>query len=143
MTHSTPRAMINITRNLVVRRAFIYVRAERAKPKRPEGAKDGSPGQAKAARAERSPGSRGQNDFLFFPCDLPRKHSGEEEEYPSWIFDRRGTQLQRQRLATLRANVWQAPGGVAPQSQNASAMLFRRVLPAARQSVAHSFLFMR
>src|SRR6516165_11207238 len=63
----------------------------------------------------------------------------EEGEYPSWIFDRRATLAQRQRSATLRAKLWQAPGGVAPQSQNASAMLLRRALPAARQSLAHSF----
>jgi hypothetical protein len=63
----------------------------------------------------------------------------EEGEYPSWIFDRRATQPQRQRSATLRAKLWQAAGGVAPQSQNASAMLLRRALPATRQGLAHSF----
>src|SRR5260370_4917223 len=63
----------------------------------------------------------------------------EEGEYPSWIFDRRVTLLQRQRSATLRAKLWQAAGGVAPQLQNAAAMLLRRALPAARQSLAHSF----
>src|SRR5438093_10659402 len=53
--------------------------------------------------------------------DLPRKHSGEEEEYPSWIFDRQATPPQWQRLATIRAWAWTAPKaiGVAPQSQNA------------------------
>ena len=35
--------------------------------------------------------------------------------------------------------LWRAPGGVAPQSQNASAMLFRRAFPAAYQSLAHPF----
>src|SRR5437867_454720 len=63
----------------------------------------------------------------------------EKGEYPSWIFDRRATQPQRQRSATLRAMLWRAPGGVAPQLQNASAMLLRRALPATRQSIAHSF----
>src|SRR5260370_11541897 len=42
----------------------------------------------------------------------------EEGEYPLWIFDRRATLLQRQRSATLRAKLWQAAGGVAPQSQS-------------------------
>jgi len=41
--------------------------------------------------------------------------------------------------ATLRAKFWRAAGVVASQSQSAPAMLLRRVLPAARQSVAHSF----
>src|SRR5947208_664104 len=63
----------------------------------------------------------------------------EEGEYPSWIFDRRATLLQRQRSATLWAKLWRAAGGVAPQLQNAAAMLLRRALPAARQSLAHSF----
>ena len=63
----------------------------------------------------------------------------EEEEYPSWIFDRRATQPQRQRSATLRAKLWWATGGVAPQSQNALAMLLRRALPDTRQSLAHLF----
>jgi hypothetical protein len=43
----------------------------------------------------------------------------EEGEYPSWIFDRRATPLQRQISATLRAKLWRAAGGVAPQSQSA------------------------
>ena len=60
----------------------------------------------------------------------------EEGEYPLWIFDRRATQQQRQRSATRRAVFWRAPGGVAPQSQSALAMLLRRALPAARQSRA-------
>src|SRR5881296_1865774 len=55
----------------------------------------------------------------------------EEGEYPLWIFDRRATPLQRQRCATLRAKLWRAAGGVAAQSQNASAMLLRRAVPAA------------
>jgi len=38
-----------------------------------------------------------------------------------------------------RAKLWWAPGGVAPQSQSALAMLLRRALPAAHQSLAHSF----
>jgi hypothetical protein len=63
----------------------------------------------------------------------------EEGEYPSWIFDRRATPLQRQRSATLRAKLWWVTGRVAPQSQNASAMLLRRALPATRQSLAHPF----
>ena len=63
----------------------------------------------------------------------------EEEEYPSWIFDRRATPLQRQKSATLRAKLWRAAGSVAPQLQNAAAMLLRRALPAARQNLAHSF----
>src|SRR5881409_3757508 len=66
----------------------------------------------------------------------------EEGEYPSWIFDRRATQPQRQRSATLRAKLWQAAGGVAPQSSRSggtSAMLLRRALPATRQGLAHSF----
>jgi hypothetical protein len=63
----------------------------------------------------------------------------EEGEYPRWIFDRRATPPQRQRSATLRAKLWPKSGCVAPQSQNASAMLLRRALPAARQSLAHRF----
>ena len=61
----------------------------------------------------------------------------EEGECPSWIFDRRATLPQRS--ATLRAKLWRAAGGVAPQSQNALAMLLRRALPVARQSLAHPF----
>jgi len=38
-----------------------------------------------------------------------------------------------------RAELWWAPGVVAPRSQSALAMLPRRALPAARQSLAHSF----
>src|SRR5438093_7322720 len=63
----------------------------------------------------------------------------EEGEYPSWIFERRATRPRRQRSATLRAKLWRAAGGVAPQSQNALAMLLRRALPVARQSLAHPF----
>ena len=63
----------------------------------------------------------------------------EEGEYPSWIFDRRATLPQRQRSATLRAKLWPATGCVAAQSQNALAMLLRRALPVARQSLAHPF----
>src|SRR5205814_7802490 len=63
----------------------------------------------------------------------------EEREYPSWIFDRRATPRQSQRSATLRATSGRAAGVVAPQSQNASAMLLRRALPAVRPGVAHSF----
>jgi hypothetical protein len=63
----------------------------------------------------------------------------EKGEYPLWIFDRRATPLQWQRSATLRAKLWRAAGHVAPQSQSALAMLLRRALPAARQSLAHSF----
>jgi hypothetical protein len=68
----------------------------------------------------------------------------EEEEYPSWIFDRRATSRQRQRSATLRATPWRAPKafGVAPQSSRSrgtAAMLLRRALPATRQGVAHPF----
>ena len=44
--------------------------------------------------------------------------------------------------ATLRAELWRAAGGVAPQSQSAAAMLFRRTLPATRQNSAHQSLFM-
>src|ERR1700757_1646449 len=53
----------------------------------------------------------------------------EEDPYPSWIFDRRATQPQRQSGATRRDDFWRAPGGVAPQSQGALAMLLRRALP--------------
>ncbi len=63
----------------------------------------------------------------------------EEGEYPRRIFDRRATPQQRQRSATLRAKLWPTSGFVAPQSQNASAMLLRRALRAARQSLAHRF----
>jgi hypothetical protein len=63
----------------------------------------------------------------------------EEEEYPSWIFDRRATKPRRQRSATLRAKFWRAAGGVAPQLQNPLAMLLRRALPSARQNLAHAF----
>gem|GEM_PF-4885903 len=41
--------------------------------------------------------------------------------------------------ATLQAKFWRAAGGVASQSQSAPAMLLRRVLPAARLTLAHSF----
>src|SRR5579871_2026110 len=41
--------------------------------------------------------------------------------------------------ATRRAVFWRAPGGVAPQSQSALAMLLRRALPAARQKTARPF----
>ena len=34
---------------------------------------------------------------------------------------------------------WRAPGCVAPQSQSAAAMLLRRALPAARQTLSHPF----
>ena len=47
---------------------------------------------------------------------------------------RRGSAKDR---ATQRAEVWQTAGGVAPQSQNAAAMLLRRALPAARQTSAN------
>jgi len=63
----------------------------------------------------------------------------EEEEYPSWIFDRRATPLQRQKSATLRAKLWRPAGSVVPQSQSALAMLLRRALPATHQSLAHLF----
>src|ERR1700751_5165802 len=53
----------------------------------------------------------------------------EDGEYPSWIFDRRATPLQRQSGATRRADFWRASGGVAPQSQGALAILLRRALP--------------
>src|SRR5205814_1034057 len=65
--------------------------------------------------------------------------SREEGEHPSWIFDRRATPLQRQRSATLRAKVWHPAGGVGPQSQSVLAMILRRALPAACQSLAHTF----
>jgi len=39
--------------------------------------------------------------------------------------------------ATLRAEWWRAAGGVAPQSQNAVAMLLRRASPVARHHSAH------
>jgi hypothetical protein len=45
--------------------------------------------------------------------------------------------------ATLGAEFWRTAGRVAPQSQSAAAMLFRRALPAARQNSAHQSLFMR
>jgi hypothetical protein len=60
-----------------------------------------------------------------------------EGAYPLWICNRRTTPSQRQRSATLRAKLWRSPGGVAPQSQSAEAMLLRRALPAGRQSLAH------
>jgi len=63
----------------------------------------------------------------------------EEEEYPSWIFDRRATKPRRQRSATLRAKFWRAAGGVVPQLQNPLAMLLRRALPSAHQNLAHPF----
>jgi hypothetical protein len=47
---------------------------------------------------------------------------------------RRGRAKDR---ATLQAEFWQAAGGVAPQSQSATAMLFRRASPAASQNSAH------
>ena len=42
--------------------------------------------------------------------------------------------------ATRRAVFWRVPGGVAPQSQGAAAMLLRRALPAARRKAAHPSL---
>ena len=69
----------------------------------------------------------------------------EEGEYPPWIFDRRATRRQRQRSATLWSRsrgIWRTPGSVAPQSSRrggTSAMLLRRALPDAGQSLAHSF----
>jgi hypothetical protein len=59
--------------------------------------------------------------------------------YPLWIFDRRATQQQRQRSATRRAAFWREPGGVAPQSESATAIFLRRALPAARQKTARPF----
>src|SRR4029077_6678598 len=51
------------------------------------------------------------------------------------------TDEQRRRRAkdraTLRAKFWRVAGRVAPQSQSATAMLFRRASPAARQNSAH------
>jgi hypothetical protein len=48
---------------------------------------------------------------------------------------------QRRRRAkdpgTRRADLWRAAGRVAPQLQSATAMLFRRALPAGRHSSAH------
>jgi hypothetical protein len=38
---------------------------------------------------------------------------------------------------TLRAELWPAASGVAPQSQNPAAMLLRRALPATCQKSAH------
>jgi hypothetical protein len=63
----------------------------------------------------------------------------DEEEYPSWIFDRRATKPRRQRSATPRAKFWRAVDGVTPQLQNPLAMLLRRALPWARQNLAHPF----
>src|SRR5215472_5941842 len=65
-----------------------------------------------------------------------------EGEYPSWIFNRRATQQQRQRSATRRAVFWRAPGGVAPRSESAAAIFLRRALPAARQKTARPFLIL-
>jgi len=47
--------------------------------------------------------------------------------------------------ATLRAELWRAAGGVAPQSSRngGTAMFFRRALPVTRQNSAHQSLFMR
>ena len=39
--------------------------------------------------------------------------------------------------ATLRAELWRAAGGVAPQSQSATAILSRRALAAAGHNSAH------
>src|SRR5438552_18562021 len=43
------------------------------------------------------------------------------------------------RSATLWAKTWRAKGGVAPQSQNALAMLLRCAWPSARQTFAQPF----
>ena len=56
--------------------------------------------------------------------------------YPLWILDRRATPQQGQRSATRRAVFWQAPGGVAPQSESAAAIFLRRALPAGLQKTA-------
>ena len=61
----------------------------------------------------------------------------------SWVCERRATLAQRQRFATLRAELWRATGSVAPQSQSALTMLLRRALPVPRQNSAHPFLFIR
>ena len=53
----------------------------------------------------------------------------EEGEYPSWIFDRRVRLLQQQRSATLRAKLWQAAGGVAPQLSRHAGRLCSFVAP--------------
>ena len=66
----------------------------------------------------------------------------EEGEYPRWIFDRRATPPQRQRSATLRAKRGRAAGGVAPQSQSASAMLLRRALPARPPQLSASISYL-
>jgi hypothetical protein len=90
-------------------------------------------------------GSVRQSLFVLEPISqigngcVARDLALQEGQYPSWIFDRRATPLQRQRLATRRAKRWRPAGGVAPQSQNAAAMLRRRALPAGRQRLAHSF----
>ena len=65
---------------------------------------------------------------------------GERREnilYGSVTDEQRGRSVEDR--TTLRAEFWPATGGVAPQSQNPAAMLLRRALPAARQSLAHSF----
>ena len=45
-------------------------------------------------------------------------------------------------LETRRAVFWRASGGVAPQSESATAILPRRALPAARQKTARPFLIL-
>src|SRR5437588_11586795 len=59
----------------------------------------------------------------------------EEGEYPSWIFDRRATRLQRQRSA-LRAKFWRAAGGGGPQSHSPLCFLLSLALPAPRHNFA-------
>jgi hypothetical protein len=69
----------------------------------------------------------------------------EEEEYPSWIFDRRASPKAfgpaAPKIRNRAAKRWQTAGCVAPQSQprKLSGMLLRRALPAARQRLAHPF----
>ena len=67
----------------------------------------------------------------------------EEEENPhgSLTDEQRGRSLKD--LPPFGLRFCRAAGSVASQSQSAMAMFLRRALSAARQTSAHSFLFMR
>ena len=61
----------------------------------------------------------------------------EEREYLYGSLNDEQRSSRAKGRATLRAEFWRVAGGVAPQSQSAAAMLFRRALPATRQNSAH------
>ena len=69
-------------------------------------------------------GARRENILYVSSTDEQRRSSGKDQ-------------------ATRRAVFRRAPGGVAPQSESAMAILLRRALPAARQKTARPFLILK